>query len=309
MMSCRSILIIGPNGMLGSAFKAALPDRPLQVATHRDFSGLDGDRVAMKIADSGADVVINCAADTDVESAEDAPRRAMLANAILPKMIARGCRKRRSLLVHFSSTGCYGAYKIEPYCESDALKPTTVHHYSKAAGERAIREIGCDAMILRLGWLYGGEPGLRKNFVWARLAEASGSSSIGSNPLQVGCPTFVEDVVRQTQVLVEAGARGTFNCVGTGRASRFDYVKHIIWAAGLTVDVRPQTFARKAPVSMNEAAVNAELDRLGLNVMPAWTESLTGYVRRLCAREEGTGGAPSHLASRMADAMPAVEHG
>lgn len=275
------IFLLGANGMLGRAFGRLVGDIDQTMDGRRDLAGLAAREVVARIATSGAAVVLNCAADTDVDAAENEPGRAIGANALLPEAIAHGCRRSGALLVHFSSTGCYGAYRTEPYRETDPLRPTTSHHRSKAMGEQAIRDIGCRHLILRLGWLYGGPGRVQKNFVWNRIVEAQGCVVLESDPTQIGCPTWTDDVVRQTRVLLEAGAEGTFNCVGDGHTSRLGYVEAILAAAALDVELRPRAFVRRAPVSPNESAVNDALDRMGLCVMPPWRQSLERYVRDL----------------------------
>ena len=136
--------------------------------------------------------------------------------------------------------------------------------------------------MMRLGWVFGGLPGQRKSFVWARLMEARDKSEIGSNPAQVGCPTWAEDVVTQALGLRAAGIGGVVNCVGGGSpASRLEYVAAILHARGSTTRVVPVSFARRALVSPNEAAVNARLRQLGLDRMPLWPASLATFVRSL----------------------------
>ena len=225
-------------------------------------------------------LVINCAADTDVEGAEAAPERALAVNAILAEALAQGAAETHARFVHFSSTGCYGDWKPDPYEETDPLRPTTVHHRSKAAGEALVLRAHPAALVLRLGWVFGGRRGQARNFVWARLREARDKAEIGANAVQRGSPTSAVDVAAQTLALLEADATGIFNCVGGGPAARrIDYVAAILEAAGSQTLVVPMEFARRAPVSSNEAAVNARLRTEGLDQMPPWRVSLAAFVR------------------------------
>ena len=160
--------------------------------------------MAAMLRDFRPEIVINCAADTDVEGAESDPARCVAANALLPELLAQFGRDTGARLVHFSSTGCYGGDRTTPHGDYEPLRPSTVHHRAKAAGEAAVREAGGRHLILRLGWLYGGAAGQRKNFVWNRIVEAQGSAEIGSDPYQTGSPTFVGDVVSQTLALLKA---------------------------------------------------------------------------------------------------------
>jgi dTDP-4-dehydrorhamnose reductase len=200
-------------------------------------------------------------------------------NATLAAALAQGAAETHARFVQFSSTGCYGDWKADPYEETDPLRPTTAHHRSKALGEDLVLHAHPDALVLRLGWVFGGRRGHRKNFVWARLSEARDKAEIGSNAVQRGCPTAAVDVVAQTLALLAADASGVFNCVGGGGpARRIDYVAAILAAGGSTACVVPMDFARHAPVSANEAAVNARLRASGLDRMPDWRDSLARFV-------------------------------
>lgn len=286
------VLVLGSGGMLGAAVVRAL-DRHEATTVGRDALDVRDVAGLLRLAGaSGAEVVINCAADTDVEGAERDPDPVFAANALLPGLVAQGCRRSGARLIHLSSTGCYGTAKPEyPYTEQDPLQPTTVHHRAKAMGEVLVRESGCEHLILRTGWLFGGEPNGPKNFVWKRLVEASRSPQMTSDPWQRGNPTYVGDLARQIVELAELGLCGTFNCVSQGAASRFDYVSAIVAAAGLPCTVRPagRPFQRLAQVSMNETAVNWGLGLLGQDRMPPWREAVADYVRRLTATPEWAG--------------------
>lgn len=275
------VLLTGAGGVLGSAFADALAGHDMVAAGRERLDVRRPQSISALLADAGPELVINCAAHTDAEAAEDDPDAAFAANSVLPGLLATACRRRGAALVHISSTGCYGDWKTEPFTEEDPVRPTTVHHRSKVSGERAVIEAGCEHLIVRTGWLYGGaeQP---KNFVWRRLLEARGVARMTSDTAQRGNPTFAGDVARQVLVMVDAGLRGTFNVVGGGAASRYEYVAAIIAAARLPCEVHAgPAYKRRAPVSPNETALNYRLGLLGLDVMPAWTESLAPYVARL----------------------------
>ena len=283
----RPIVLVGPRGLLGSAFTRYIPlcdriDLGREVLDPGTPAAIRARIVALKPC-----LVINCAADTDVEGAESAPEWAFAVNARLARALAEGAAATSAAMVHFSSTGCYGDWKDQPYNEQDPLRPTTAQHRSKAAGEVAVLQAHPQALVLRLGWLFGGVPGQRKNFVWARLVEAHQRAEIGSNPSQYGNPTDADGVARLTLELVAAEIHGILNCVGEGGpASRLDYVAAILAAAGSATRVVPVRFARRAPVSPNESAVNARLTTLGLNTLPPWRDALATYVHALVAQQQ-----------------------
>lgn len=280
-------LILGAGGMLGQAFVRLLGDDAVP-ASRGDLDIANISAIERLVAGSGAALVINCAAHTNVDAAESDPGPAFAVNALLPGIVGTACRHAGVLMVHVSSTGCYGAWQDGAYSEEDAPRPTTAHHRSKLSGEAAVRESGAEHLIVRTGWLFGGAADSPKNFVWKRMVEAAGAARMTSDATQRGNPTFVDDLARQVMHAAAAGYRGTVNAVAHGGASRYEYVRRIVEAAGLPCAVEPSTtpFARPAPVSPNEVAENTRLGLLGLDIMPGWGDALDAYVARLKASPE-----------------------
>ena len=281
------ICLTGAGGMLGQAFLAGLGDHEVTTLGRDVLDADHPDEIVAAIVRSGAEIVINCAAHTDLEAAEQEPSLDWRVNAALPSVMGDACRRSGAQLVHLSSTGCYGNWKGAPYTEADQPRPTTAHHRAKIAGEESVRLSGCSSLIIRTGWLFGGAPAQPKNFVWKRLREAALKSEMTSDTEQRGCPTRDLDVVRQIMTLLEARESGVFNVVATGFASRFDYVARIVKSAKLPCTVLPgPAFRRMAAVSHNETAINERLTKLGLDRMPRWEAALDGYVNELRATPE-----------------------
>lgn len=269
-------LICGAGGLLGSAMAMRFEG---PTAGRADLEDANPEAIARLIDGAAPTMVINCAADTDAEKAEGDDASAIAANVDLPGRLARACADRGVPMIHFSSTGCYGDWKDGPYREDDPLRPTTRHHQTKAAGEDAVRDSGVDHLIVRTGWLYGGLPAAKRNFVWNRLLEARRATHMVSDAHQRGCPTWVADVADQLAIALDAGLRGTINLVAHGAATRADYVERIVTAADLPCRVEHgPAFPRRAPVSANETACNARLATVGLDAMRPWQQGIDAYV-------------------------------
>ncbi len=276
-------MLLGASGLLGSAvLEATRAEAPVCVGRAR-LDVREPQRLATIISDVRPDIIVNCAAHTNVDAAESDPASAFTVNAMLPSLVAQSARRVDAVLVHYSSTGCYGSQEASAHTEEDLLRPLTVHHRSKVAGEEAVRASGCRHLILRTGWLFGGGVSQPKNFVWKRLVEARKVGRMVSDGAQRGNPTYVGDVARQTLALLQAGVGGTFNCVSAECASRYDYVTEIVRAAELPCQVERSTapFNRLAPVAMNETAVNWRLGLIGMDQMPPWRASLETYIDAL----------------------------
>jgi dTDP-4-dehydrorhamnose reductase len=278
----KRIVITGSGGKLGASFVQALNDYEILQLGRHDLQGARFIETLESILAFCPDLVVNCAADTDVEGGQGNIERAYAANALAPELLGQAANRSGAFCVHFSSTGCYGTQHEKPYTDFEPLAPTTVHHQSKKAGEEAIRATGAEVLILRLGWLFGGGPH-HKDFVRGRLTDAVGKTQINADPYQVGNPTFVPDVVEQTLRLVQRRITGTFNCVNSEPISRLDFVREIFRVAHVSIEVVPRRFDRKAPVSTNESAVNRKLDMLGLNSMGSWETGLTSFLREISA--------------------------
>lgn len=287
--SARKVMVLGKGGLLGSAISDNLVARGIDVLglSRSDIDLEDDTLLAHRLEALAPDIVVNCAAHTNLEAAELDSSLDWQLNAVFPGQVAQICRASDIPMVHFSSTGCYGNWKDTPFTEADPLRPLSKHHRAKAFGEDRVLASGCRSAIFRLGWLYGGSIDQPKNFVWKRVVEASGQAEISSDDVQRGCPSFVNDVAEQVLSALDRNAFGVMNAVAEGGVTRCGYVRAIVEAAGLPCLVRAgPSFKRVAPVSPNEMAVNEKLLDLGLNIMPAWQDSLERYVRSLIAHSQ-----------------------
>ncbi|QBE64015.1 SDR family oxidoreductase [Pseudoduganella lutea] len=279
------ILLTGAGGLLGSAINAAatargwtcrpMPRPPLPELPALLDALLDGE----------CDLVIHAAANTNVEACEADPPACYRDNLLLTELIATGAVRANARMLFVSSTGVYGAHGSEPYCEYDAVQPTTHHHRSKALAEERVLTASPRNLVVRTGWLFGGPPANPKNFVARRIDEAraalAAGTAMGSNTQQRGIPCWSDDVAARMLDLAASGLAGTFNCVNNGTASRHEYVSEIVRLAGLPLDVQPTSaaaFNRKARVSDNEMAANWKFDTLGWPPMPDWRDSLATYL-------------------------------
>jgi dTDP-4-dehydrorhamnose reductase len=231
----------------------------------------------------GIDHFVHAAANTNVERCEQEPATCYRDNFLLTDRLAAAASYRGVRMSFLSSTGVYGSHQNTPWAEYDEARPGTHHHRSKLLGEQAVMAADWSNLVVRTGWLFGGDAQAAKNFVAKRIFEARGATNgfISSNQEQRGCPTWVDDLASRLLELIELRARGVYNVVNTGSASRFDYVREIVRGVGLEVEVRPVTagdFNRVAPVSHNEMALNWRADQMGLASMRPWQDALADYL-------------------------------
>lgn len=281
------MLISGASGLLGSALLKRATARGHQcVSLDRGRVSLSLDASAIAALDAlfdGVDHLVHAAANTNVERCEAEPAVCHRDNVLLTECLAAAARRRGVTMSFISSTGVYGSLQAIPYAEYDEARPSTQHHRSKLLAEQLVLAADWSNLVIRTGWLFGGEAQAHKNFVARRIREAISAPDgfILSNQQQRGSPTRVDDVAVRLLDLIELRARGVFNAVNVGSASRYEYVSEIVQRAGLDVEVRPVSasdFKRIAPVSDNEMALNWRADLLGLPPMRPWQEALADYL-------------------------------
>ena len=279
------VLLTGSNGMLGSNLLKLLPYETIGFSSS-DLDIADSKKCIDILEREKPNIIIHTASYTNVEDCEINHEKAYKVNTIGTQNLVNYCINKDILFVYISSTGVYGTQKEkDPYIEFDAVNPTTIHHKSKYEAEKIIQNHLSKYLILRTGWLFGGDITHNKNFIYKRYLEASKNNEIFSDNSQIGNPTYIKNLVDQINVLIENKQYGIFNCVNeASNTSRYHYVKKIIELFGQECKVKiasKDMFKRVAPVSANESAINYKLNLLNLNVMPKWDNALEKYIVEL----------------------------
>ena len=272
------ILVTGAGGMLGSVVAATAVAAGHDVGA-RERSRLDiTDAAAVDEAISGEpwDAVVNCAAWTDVDGAQEHEEQATLVNGEGTGNLARACAGAGVRLVHVSTDYVFDGEKGEPYLESDPTGPRSAYGRSKLAGEQAVSASGADHAIVRTGWLYGAGG---TNFVDTMLRLASGNQSIDVVDDQTGRPTWTGDLAPALVALATGSATGIFHAAGRGSCTWFGLARAALELAGSDCRVEPTTtasFPRPAPrpaFSVLDTERGEEAVRLG-----DWHDGLAAYL-------------------------------
>lgn len=281
------ILLTGATGLLGTAIVREARALGWQCDAMSRHDALASKPEVLAKTITGYDVLIHAAANTDVEACEISPETCYRDNFLLTEVLAAATVLADARFVFVSSTGVYGVAKNEPYREYDNASPTTHHHRSKILAENSVLLANHKNLIVRTGWLFGGDVSNRKNFVARRIEEAEKARqnkvSLSANCEQYGVPSSVNDVAKRILLLVADRRCGVFNCVNEGSASRFEYVRAVLEIAGIDVDVVPvsaSSFNRRAAVSPNEMGMNWKMQSLGYAPLPHWRDSLAEYIDR-----------------------------
>lgn len=265
-------LVTGARGMLGREVVALLRDRGEEV-TAAGRSELDvREAAAVEEAVAGHDVVVGCAAWTDVDGAETHEAEAFAVNATGAENLARAASRHGARLLHVSTDYVFSGEATEPYPEDAATSPRSAYGRSKEAGERAV--LGHGQAVVRTAWLYGAHGPCFPRTI-ARLARERGSLRVVDD--QVGQPTWAADLAR---VLVELGRTGApagvFHAVSAGRTSWYGFARAVVATAGLDPGiVSPCTTAehpRPAPRPAWSVLASTRLEQVGVAPIGPWEE-------------------------------------
>jgi dTDP-4-dehydrorhamnose reductase len=209
----------------------------------------DAEKLLVVVSDFKPELIINCAAYTDVDGAESNDKINRLVNVTGIENICRAALKTNAFLLHFSTDYVFGGTGNTPWKENDALLPQGKYSLAKADGEKAIQDtLPVDRfLIIRTSWLFG--PG-GKNFVKTICRVAQEKSVLKVVDDQKGAPTYTEDLATASLALLEAGASEVLHFSNTGAVTWKEFAEKIIEKAGLNCKVEAissQKSGRLAP--------------------------------------------------------------
>ena len=232
------------------------------------------------VAAMSPDLIVNAAAYTDVEAAEDHLEAAFLANESGARNVAELAADQEAPVIYFSTDYVFDGAKGRPYTPDDPLAPIAVYGRSKAAGEAATRNANPRFFVLRTAWLYG--PG-GNNFVEKILRAAAERSELKVVEDETGSPTYTRDLAEAARALARTQAYGTYHAVNSGQCSRYAFAKEILRLAGIDIPVLPclssayPTKAQRPAYSVLDTA--ALTQACGYRMRP-WREALADYMQR-----------------------------
>lgn len=290
-----NILITGANGQLGNEMRilaAGSADNYIFADIREHPEGLDtvilditdASKVAELVNAMSVDIIVNCAAYTNVDKAESDPELCETLNAAAPKILADAVGLRGGLLIHISTDYVFGGDPYNTPCREDQKgTPTGVYGRTKLHGEQNIIASGCDHVIIRTAWLYSE---FGRNFVKTMLNLTATKPSLNVVFDQVGTPTYALDLAGVIMTVIDdyrAAARpypktGIYHYSNEGVCSWFDFTKAIAKRAGNTsCDIRPcHSNEFPSPVVRPSYSVLDKTkikETFGISI-PYWTDSL-----------------------------------
>jgi dTDP-4-dehydrorhamnose reductase len=236
----KSVVILGgKTGLLGQALTNAFRQAGARTfpLSSRDCDILDPKSVERIMDRRDPDVLINAAAYTQVDLAEEQEEMAFALNATAPPLLASLAAKRLIPFVHFSTDFVFRGDKRTPYLPYDEQTPFSVYGISKADGERGLLRFGYDrTLIIRTSWLFG--PG-KMNFVEKILSLCESRDTLTVVNDQTGSPSYTPDVASGTLALLANEATGIHHLANSGEATWFDLAAEAVHLAGLDCTVEP----------------------------------------------------------------------
>ncbi|MDQ6815854.1 MAG: dTDP-4-dehydrorhamnose reductase [Actinomycetota bacterium] len=273
------ILITGGGGMLGQdvARAGGAASHEVIALSHAELDITDAAAVHDATATAKPEVVINCAAWTNVDGAEEHEREASEVNGTGAGHVARAATAAQAWTLHVSSDYVFDGSKHAPYLESDPTCPLSAYGRSKLAGELEVaREAPTRHTVVRSSWLFGvGGPCFPATIL--RLAAERDELSVVDD--QLGCPTFTLHLAGALLALAQRRPRGVVHVAGGGSCSWFQFATEIVHAAGLQCDVRPchtEDMPRPAPRPAYSVLVSERGD--APPALPHWREGLAEYM-------------------------------
>ena len=292
----KTILVTGANGQLGNEMRIVAKqsnDRYIFTdvnemegteTTYLDITDIDA--VRKMVADNGVNVIVNCAAYTNVDKAEEDVAIATLLNAEAPENLAITMKEVNGLLIHISTDYVFGGDPYNTPCKEEQRgTPTGVYGQTKLRGEQAIQSHGGNYVIIRTAWLYSE---FGKNFCKTMMNLTATKPQLKVVFDQVGTPTYAFDLAKTIAVVTEkfdGSQTGIYHYSNEGVCSWFDFAKMIAEYNGTTAcDVQP-CHSNEFPSIVKRPAYSV-LDKtkikevFGVKV-PYWTESLKKCINNL----------------------------
>ena len=288
----KKILVTGCNGQLGRAIRKEYAASDVEFINTDVVEGegvvsldiTDVDAVLKLVRAEKPDVIINCAAHTNVDKCEEQWDLAYKINAIGPRNLSIAATEADAKMIHVSTDYVFEGNGTRPYTEFDAPNPVSAYGKTKVEGENFVKEFAKKHFILRTAWLYGDG----KNFVKTMLALAENHDELNVVCDQVGTPTSAVELAKMIHYLEGTENYGTFHATCEGDTNWADFAEAIFKRAGKNVKVNHVTskqYKEMNPASANRPAYSILEDYMikltSDFVMADWQDALDVYMKEL----------------------------
>jgi dTDP-4-dehydrorhamnose reductase len=283
-----NILVTGSNGQLGSEIREASSSYPYFHFFFTDIEELDitdPEEVQDLFRENNIDIVINCAAYTAVDKAEQEPEKAMHINRDAVANLCAACKAGEAYMIHISTDYVYDGLNSHPYLESDPVSPASSYGRSKLAGEDAMLSCLDKGMIIRTSWLYST---YGNNFVKTILKKGGEKGELNVVNDQHGCPTYARDLAMTILNIIPKAVSlqkiDIYHYSNEGQCTWYEFAREAVELAGISCKVLPVTsdkypqLATRPQYSIMDKTKIKEQFRI---TVPHWKDSLADCIRKL----------------------------
>lgn len=273
------IIITGANGQLGQAMQHILTEQGLDVIPI-DLPEYDitEHTIVQYITNTSPDVVIHCAAMTNVDGCATNPDAAFRVNAFGSQNVAHGCMRCNADMVYISTNEVFDGQAEEPYPEDSPTNPINPYASSKRSGEKMAVRYQPQTYVVRTAWLYG--PG-GNNFPTKIIAVADKYKKLRVVTDEISNPTYAPDLAEAVAKLIKTRAYGTYHFVNQDHCSRYEFAQKILELSGRAdIPIEPITLAdyqRASTVPPFTPLRNLNGAKIDIELRP-WSEALTDYI-------------------------------
>ena len=280
------ILITGCNGQLGNEMQLLEKENAQHTWFNTDVAELDiTNQLAVEqfVAEKEIDGIVNCAAYTAVDKAEDNKELCTSLNTVAPAYLAAAIEKRGGWIIQISTDYVFNGTKHTPYVETDTPCPDSVYGSTKLAGELGVQKFCKNSVIIRTAWLYSS---FGNNFVKTMIRLGKEKEQLGVIFDQIGRPTYARDLAVAIMTIINKGIiPGVYHFSNEGVTSWYDFTKAIHRIAGITSCRVSPLHTEEYPAPANRPHYSV-LDKtkikatFGLDI-PYWEESLEACIAKL----------------------------
>lgn len=285
-----TILITGANGQLGNEMRVLSAQHPEHHYLFTDIQELDiTDKAAVLrfLTNNSIDAIVNCAAYTSVDKAEQDEDTAFRINAEAPRNLGEAAAAVGARLIHISTDYVFSGTACLPYRESDPVAPATAYGRTKLAGEQLLLQVCPSAVIIRTAWLYSS---FGNNFVKTMLRLGRERDTLTVVYDQIGCPTYAADLAQAVFTILNhpCPASGIFHFTNEGVCSWYDFTQEILRQAGISCNVQPirsEQYQYRTPRPHYSVLDKQKIKDTFSVKVPYWTEALGRCLCRLAENE------------------------
>ncbi|MCK6579022.1 MAG: dTDP-4-dehydrorhamnose reductase [Anaerolineae bacterium] len=273
------IIVTGAAGRLGGALKQRLGDHDVIGVDVADFDVADFAAVRAFVDAAKPDLLLHCAAWTDVDGCARDPERAIRINGFGAGNLAQAAARVGAAVLYISSNEVFDGKAARPYHEYDAAAPVNAYGYSKWIGEQETARATPRHYIVRTSWLFahGG-----RNFIQTIMNAAREGRTLRVVTDEIACPTYNDDLADAIARLIGTERYGVYHLVGEGVCSRFEFAQHILRRSGLTAEIhaiRSAEWDRASTPPAYTPLRNLAGAALGI-VLPEWRLAVDTFLRR-----------------------------